>query len=120
MTFTESIALSSLCFNVVAAVIALTWGLSRVRDAVREEIDSNRDRLEADIDNLGRSFGETVAAVREKVREVELFTRDTFIRRDSFYKSWELLSADIKAQFSRLDSRLERMETKLDSGKSSK
>lgn len=114
LTFAEIIALGSLAFNMIAAIVALTWGLGRVRDAVRDEIDANRDRFDADIDNLGRSFGETAAAIREKVREVELFTRDTFIRRDSFYKSWELLSADMKAQFARLDSRLERMETKLD------
>lgn len=118
LTFSEAVALGSLAFNVIAAVIALTWGLGRVRDAVRDEIEANRDRFDADIDNLGRSFGETAAAIREKIREVELFSRDTFIRRDSFYKAWELLGSDIKAQFTRLDSRLERMETKLDGGRS--
>lgn len=98
-----------------AAVVALTWGLGKVRDAVRDEIDKNRDRFDADIDNLGHSFGETAAALREKIREVELFGRDTYMRRDSFYKTMDMLSADMKAQFSRLDQRLERMENKLDS-----
>ena len=112
--FSEIIAVCSLAFNMIAAVVALTWGLGRVRDAVRDEIDENRDHTEASIDNLGRSFGESLTAIREKIREVELFGRDTYMRRDSFYKTMEMLSTDMKAQFTRLDTRLERMETKLD------
>ena len=110
----DFIAFASLAFNVIAAIVALTWGLSRIKETVRDEIEENRTRHEADIDNLGRSFGETVTAIREKIREVELFGRDTYMRRDSFYKTMEILSSDMKTQFSRLDSRLERMEAKLD------
>lgn len=115
----DFIAAASLAFNMLAAVIALTWGLSRVRDTVRDEIEMNREKLESDIDNLGRSFGESLSAIREKIREVELFGRDTYMRRDSFYKTMEILSADIKNQFTRLDHRLERMEGKLDDHSSS-
>ena len=114
LTAGEIIAICSLAFNMVAAVIALTWGLGRVRNTVRDEIETNRDRFDADIENLGRNFGETASALREKMREVELFGRDTYMRRDSFYKTMDMLSADMKAQFSRLDQRLERMENKLD------
>ena len=115
--FSEIIAACSLAFNMVAAVVALTWGLGRVRDAVRDEIDENRDHTEVSIDNLGRSFGESLTGIREKIREVELFGRDTYMRRESFYKTMEMLGIDIKAQFGRLDLRLDRMETKLDQQK---
>lgn len=113
-------AVGAFALNIIVAVVGLTWGISRVRDttqsAIRDEIESAKQRFDADIDNLGRSFGETVTAIREKIREVELFGRDTYMRRESFYKTMEMLSVDMKAQFARLDSRLDRMETKLDNG----
>lgn len=82
-----------------------------------DEIDEHRDQTEQKIDTLRLNAGEMGTAIRTKISEVELFCRDTFMRRDSFYKTIELLSADLKVQFSKMDTRLDRMENKLDAAK---
>lgn len=61
-----------------------------------------------------REFGETVAAVRLKVQEVELFSRDTFLRRVSFYKAQENIETSITRFAEKIETRLERMEEKID------
>jgi biopolymer transport protein ExbB/TolQ len=114
MLSSEIIAAGTLAFNLIAAVIALTWGLARVRDTVRDEIDSKRNKLEEAIDHLGHRYGETFSAIRQKISEIELYGRDTYQRRDSAKENIERFGADIKLQFTRLDNRLDRMENKID------
>lgn len=111
------LALGSIVLNIVVAAVGLTWGIAKLRDAIRDEIDEHRDQTEHKIDTLRLNVGEMGTALRTKISEVELFSRDTFMRRDSFYKTIEMLSADLKAQFIKMDSRLDRMENKLDATK---
>lgn len=118
MTSADVIALSSLALNILVALVGLTWGVGKIRDAtmgaINKQIEKLQTKVDVDIDSMARSFGETNSAIREKIREVELFGRDTFLRRDSFYKTMELISADMKTQFGKVESRLERMEAKID------
>jgi hypothetical protein len=114
MGLAEGIALAGLALNVMVAVIGATWGLAKVRAAISEEIDGHRLRIDGELDNLGRSFGETATALREKIREVELFTRDTFMRRDDFSTFRDQLFADLKEMRAELIGRLDRMEIKMD------
>lgn len=118
MGISEAIAIASLGLNVVVALVGMTWGLGRIRDstqtAIHKEIIQIREKIDLDVDAMGRNIAEGMTAIREKIREVELFGRDTYMRRDSFYKTMELLSNDIKTQFHQLHNRLERMENKLD------
>lgn len=111
------IAIGSIILNIVVAAVGLTWGIARLRDTIRDEIDEHRDQAEAKLDSLRSNVGEMGTALRTKISEVELFCRDTFMRRDSFYKTIELLSADLKTQFNKIDTRLDRMENKLDAAK---
>ena len=115
MSIAEIIALTGLGLNVMVAAIGLTWGLAKIRDTIRDEIDSHRIKFDDELDSVGRSFGESLAAIREKIREVELFCRDTFLRRDSFYEVTKGVTADLKALSDRIETRLERMEAKIDS-----
>jgi hypothetical protein len=115
-------------FNLAIAGVA-AWIALIVRNAIseaRKDIDAKLDALagkvDGKIDRSSREFGETVAALREKFRELELYCRDTFVRRDGFYQVKAELSADIKAVTGMIDStsakieaRLERMEAKIDS-----
>lgn len=61
-------------------------------------------------------FGETAQAIRQKITEVELFMRDNYIKRDSFYHGLTELATNIKALNDSLDGRLIRMENKIDAG----
>ena len=41
-------------------------------------------------DRHTHDVGESLAAIREKIREVELFSRDTFLRRDESLRSRQI------------------------------
>jgi len=51
--------------------------------------------LRNEIDSHGRQVGETIASIREKIKEVELYVRDTFVRRDSYHQSMNQLQESI-------------------------
>lgn len=120
------IMLAGLGINLVLSAVVGTWKLSRVEISLREAIENARQEVDERISIQAREFGETVAAIRsgfnmevaslrKEITEDQKFVRDTFMRRDSFYKIQDALQADIKALGAELKSRLERMETKIDS-----
>lgn len=109
-----------------AAATRVTWKLTRVEISLREEIASSRTEVETRQDEKSREVGETISALKEqlriveqrwseKIREIELYCRDTFVRRDGFYKVREEMANDIRALGEKLEQRLERMEAKIDS-----
>lgn len=120
------IAACAFALTVLGAVVTLTWRLSRLELSLRNEIRKSHDevdkkheeaavRAEERNDLNVRQFGETVAALRQKIHELELWVRDTFVRRDGYYKVQEAVEASIKALGDKMDIRLERMEAKIDS-----
>jgi hypothetical protein len=117
MTVAESVAISGLILNILVAVIGLTWGVAKIRDAVRTEIEEHREKFEGQIDTLRKNTGEMGAALRQKINDVELYARDTFMRRDSFAAVQAELKAQMQAMGDKIETRLERMETKIDNKK---
>lgn len=115
MSETSFLAIAAFVVNLLVLVVGGTWRLSRMEVALREEISKSRAEVEERHDRISREFGETIAAIREKIREVELFCRDTFVRRDGFYKVRDELALDIKTLGEKIEARLERMESKIDS-----
>lgn len=71
------------------------------------------------IDVTIRQFGETATAIRQKITEVELFMRDNYIKRDSFYHGVNELATNVKSLGESLDGRLIRMENKIDAARKS-
>lgn len=106
-----------------AISLRVTWKAGEIKsqivaaitDHAKEDINEFA-AIRNEMDSGVRSIGETFTAMREKIREVELFGRDTYMRRESFYKTMEMLSADLKSNFLKVETRLDRMETKIDRG----
>ena len=115
MTLVELVAIGSLCLNVGIAIVGATWGITKIKDAVRDAIDKHREKYDDDLDALGRSFGEGMAALRQKVHELETWIRDEFVRKASFEWSANRLERTVSEQFDKLEKRLDRMEAKIDS-----
>lgn len=115
MALSEYIALAGLTLNILVAVVGLTWFVSKIRETVRDEIATHREKFDGELHSLRLNTGEIAAALRQKITEVELFNRDTFMRRDSFYEAMKGYGADIRDQFGKVEQRLERMESKIDS-----
>jgi hypothetical protein len=104
----------TLVLSLVAMSAGGVWQLSRVEAALRKDITRSRDEIEAKQDQQVRHFAENLAALRQRLHEVELWTANTFLRRDSFYKAQEELKAEMKALGDKIEARLERMEEKID------
>jgi len=91
--------------------------VEQMRSGVREEIKKERDAIFAKIEDLERrfdadqkiqdhNFGEVGAAMRQyiadvekKVREVEIYGRDNYVKIPDFERAIERLSADFKSAF---------------------
>lgn len=114
LTLAEGTAVAALGLNIVVAIVGLTWGLAQIRDAVKSEIEKHRAKFDEEIDTLRHEFGETVQAIRSKVTEVELWTRDNLVKKDSFSLVTDRISREVRDLGERLDKRLERMEAKID------
>jgi hypothetical protein len=114
VTFTEFAAVAALLLNVTIAIVGATWGLSKIKEAVRDLMEMHRREVDQQLSSMGRNFGETASAIREKVREVEIWGRDNYVRRDDFLVATGEIKAGIALLGERLENRFERMESKID------
>lgn len=107
-----AVILGAVGFTVQSVVMAFVFArkLSEVEIGVRREITEHqesdsrefakiREEIRDEADQARSQVGETVAAIRTKVNEVELFARDEFLRKGSF-----------NAVIDRLEKRLIRIE----------
>lgn len=103
---------------VVGYAIRATWVVRTLEKEMRENFDAQIDNVQRDVVKLERSnidrgeaimreFGETCAAIRQKLHDVEVYTRDTFVRKDSF----ELVVGRLEKS---LEKMTDRLETKID------
>lgn len=115
MTLVEIVAIGSLCLNVGIAVVGATWGISKIKDAVRDAIEKHREKYDNDLDDMGRSFGEGLSAIRQKVHDLETWIRDEFVRKGSFEGSQSRMERIVSEEFGKMEKRLDRMEAKIDS-----
>lgn len=70
--------------------------------------------LRSEIDTHGRNVGETISSIRQKITEVELYVRDTFVRRDSWHQSMNQLQERWGAGEQMAAERSARLEQKVD------
>lgn len=104
----------SLILTLIGISAGGVWQLSRVEKALRGDIAESRDEVERKQDRHSQEFGETVAAIRQKVADVELYAANNYVRRDGFYKVQEQMTSDIRALGDKIEARFVRLETKLD------
>lgn len=112
------IAIGGLALTVIGTAVKLTWNArsldKEIREDLREYMDAQIDNLQRDIkstergsleraDTLRHETGEMGAALRTKIHDVEMFTRDTFVRKDSF----ELVIGRIEKSIEKMTDKLE-------------
>lgn len=91
-----------------------TWALSQLKASVIAALTEHQKETDAEFAVVRREIGETGAALRQKINEVELWARDNYVRREGFYKVRDDLDAAISKLGDKIDNRLERMEAKID------
>lgn len=112
------IAGSSLLLTLLLQVWGGSWKLSgklaEMERGLRQAISDSKTEVEDRQDTMKREFGETFSAMREKVREVELFVRDKYIEKNDFFIQMQHHNEMISMNFTNITARLDRMEKKLD------
>lgn len=114
MTNTEWIALGAFVLNAIGATIGLTWGVGRIRDQVRDDLRDDIEELktiiaEAEL-TMERRAGEMGHALRDKITQVELYTRDNYIRE----KEFDGVVRAIENRFDRLQDTIDQLNQKMD------
>lgn len=128
-TLALGIAGLGLFLNIIVAIRSAQWGLpdrlakmeGRIMNAVEghrtvvdQVLDKTRDEMAARADTIRREFGETIAAMQSKIFEFEKWTRDTFVRRDSFLTVTDELKSTLADRSDGVDNRFDRLEDKID------
>lgn len=112
------IAGATLLLNVGLHIYGGSWNLAtklaEMERSLRTSIGAAKDEVEERQDTATRQFGETIAALRQKLNEVELDMARNYMRRDSFYPARQEMSDQIKELGRTLNARLDRLETKID------
>lgn len=123
------VAIAAFLLNFIGTLIGCVWQLSRVESRLelsfQSAITKAKEETEAHVDAQTLRFGETVAALKEKMNleitalrkemtDEQKYTRDTFVRRDSFYEVQKSLESSIRSLGAELKLDLRRMEDKID------
>lgn len=136
------IAIATFIFTVGGSLLGVGWRAKGIQSSLKEEIadkdatherktlqlaadlrseterrfDTARRERSAEIDLAGRAYGEVANALRQKIHEVETWSRDNFVREQVFQnflesvtKSNENLRADMNANYKQLNEKLDRM-----------
>lgn len=111
--------LSAIASGTVTVVGAAIWfGRNTVtkEDLVHATATTTTEihELTTKIDAHGREVGETVSAIRQKITEVELYVRDTFVRRDSWHQAMNQMQERWAAGDKAGEERSLRLEAKVD------
>lgn len=101
--------------NLLGTVVGVTWKLSRVETSIMGALKIERKEIDGEFDKVRREVGEVGHALREKIREVELFTRDNFVRTPVYTAGQDEVKKGLLTLGSEIKTRLERMESKIDS-----
>lgn len=108
--------------NLVIGVVGGVWALAHARDSTDEKIAAkerglNEDlsdlerRLKIEIDTTERNFGETIAAIRQKLTEIELWNRDHLVNKTDFidmHRSRERFEDLLNVRLDQINKKLDR------------
>jgi hypothetical protein len=111
--------------SVVASLIVTTFlagfrgrgMVASLNEKMIAEIGKLRDELRDEHSEFIKQNSETFMALREKIRDVELWNRDNFVRRpdfttaiDSFNHSIQMLSAKFDADLTKLEVKIDKLQ----------
>lgn len=112
-----AVAIAALVLQGVAIIIAGVWKLGSVRDELKDVINAHRLEVEKKIDNetdqVRREVGETISALKEKVTQIELYVRDTYVSKNSFNTVLERILSELKNVSEKFENRCMKLETEI-------
>jgi hypothetical protein len=123
--FTIALGVLGFVLQGVLLAVAGTWKLTRIEKAILETVITHRKEIDSDIDARDRNVGESLQGIRQKIAdvdqsavkkitEVELYVRDTFVRRDSWHQAMNQMHERWAAGEKTAEERDLRIEAKVD------
>lgn len=108
----------------IGYAVRITWKISRIEKEIRDDFNAEIDNCQRDNAKLVREsldrgetlrheFGETAAALRTKIHDVETWNRDTFVRKDSFEMVIGRLEKSLEKLGDKIEDRLEKLADRL-------
>ena len=105
---------------VILALVAGVWKVGVIRTDVVSSIANHAredakefQRLREELDDTGRSLGETVMAIRQHVNDVELAAAQNYIRREGFYQTMQQMQESITIMRKEIREDIKSLETKI-------
>ncbi len=116
---------AGLFLAIIGAVVKVTLHISGVEKAVMEHTNANVENMERDmravqsdatrrIETLTQQTGEMGTALRTKLHEIEVFTRDHFVTRDSFASTMDRFEKSLDTLGDRIEKRLDKFAERMD------
>lgn len=116
---TEPIVLTviTVIINILVLTIGGTWKIAEVKSALVDVISEAKDIVDQKQREHEAAVDQRLAALLDDLRRVELYCRDTFLRRDSFQEVNRANSESMRIMGDKIDARFDRIETKIDAHK---
>lgn len=96
----------------------LVWWLRGQIEGLRISQLQFRDEFKKnyvdDLDSLRREFGESVMAVRQKINDVELWTRDNLVSKTTFDLVTQRIEKGLEKLGDKIEDRLERLGERIE------
>ncbi len=108
--------------GVAASLIATTfltgWRSRGIADGLGEKLITNVNELREEMrdahDGFIKQTTETFLGIREKIRDVEIWNRDNFVRRSDFSAAIEGFNQNIRLMSSQFTAEISKLEVKID------
>lgn len=84
------------------------------QQAISDTVKAEYAKFEDNVDRLRNEVGEMGLALRQKINDVEMYVRDTFVRKETFTPMMSKLEEDLATLGDKIDARLLRIDAKLD------
>lgn len=118
----SGIALLISAGGLIVIVLDRVWGgswklsgkLAEMEKGLRQAITESTREVEEKQERATHDFGETVAALKEHVRQLELFIRDKYMEKDDYNIQMHRQNEMAASNFNSISQRLDRMEKKMD------
>lgn len=104
----------------IGYAVKMTWKVRDLEKEMRSDFNAEIDNCQRDNAKLVREsldrgetlrheFGETAAALRTKIHDVETWNRDTFVRKDSFEMVIGRLEKSLEKLGDKIEDRIEKL-----------
>ncbi len=109
-----SIGIATLVLQTVVMVVAGTRKLSQIEARLEKDINEIKFDNYTQMTAAVRNVADTFTALRQKITEVEMYVRDSYVAKDSLRDALFQVSVDMRGLGDRIESRMQRIETKID------